>query len=91
MKIRLVLGALLGAVAAPLPAGTPTYSIDAHVVSAGAAVRASNPCFALTAVIAEPVAGFASGGVYALRAGFGNALPVPNDSLFADSFEECPR
>lgn len=91
MTIRLLLGALLCAIVAPLPAGTPTYAIDAHVVGAGSSVRASSACFALNAVIAEPVAGFSTGGVYTMRAGFDGPRRLPNDTLFAAGFEDCPR
>ncbi len=70
MTIRILFTVSLSAFAVVALADTPTYSIDAHIVSAGTSVHASSACFGLDATIAEPVAGFSSGGIYNLSAGF---------------------
>lgn len=79
----------LSALAVIALADTPTYSIDAHIVSAGTSVHSSSACFGLDATIAEPVAGFSSGGVYNLSAGFAYAAPIANDNIFGNGFEDC--
>jgi hypothetical protein len=89
MNCRTLLASVLGAIALTSSADVPTYSIDGHVISSGALSRASNACFALEAIIAEPVAGFSSGGTYDLRAGFANATPTADDTIFANNFEDC--
>ena len=70
-------------------ADTSNYSIDAHIISAGTSGHASNACFGMDAVIAEPVAGFSSGGTYDLSAGFFYSTPFLNDTIFANGFEDC--
>src|SRR3954462_13375088 len=67
-----------------------TFSIDAHVVSAGSTVL-SGPCFRLQATIAEPVAGYSSSATYSIYAGFQAVAPVAgNDGIFSSGFEACP-
>jgi len=67
-----------------------SFSIDAHILSAGSSVRSANACFRLRATIAEPVAGFSSSADYSISAGF-RALPQSSasDDLFFSSFEAC--
>jgi hypothetical protein len=89
MNYRSMLAALLSAIAVTSAADSPTYSIDAHIISSGTSTHASNSCFGLDAVIAEPIAGFSSGGVYDLSAGFAYLFPLVNDSIFANNFEGC--
>ena len=89
MHFRFIVSALLGAVAITCAADSPTYSIDAHIISTGSSTRASNGCFAVDAVIAEPVAGFSSGGIYDLSTGFAAVSPIFNDTIFANGFEDC--
>lgn len=52
-------------------------------------MRASNSCFAVDAVIAEPVAGFSSGGVYDLSMGFAAVSPIVEDTILSNGFEDC--
>jgi hypothetical protein len=89
MHIRAFIAALLGAVAITCAADSPTFSIDAHIISTGSSTRVSNACFAMDAVIAEPVAGFSSGGIYDLSTGFAAVSPIINDTIFANGFEDC--
>ncbi len=89
MKTRFALAATLSAMAVASAADTPTYSIDAHIISAGTSAHASSACFGLDATIAEPVAGFSSGGIYNLSAGFAYAAPIITDTIFANGFEDC--
>ena len=72
-------------------ADTPTYSIDAHIVSAGTSVHSTSGCFDVDVNIAEPVAGFSSGGVYSLSAGYAYAAPIANDNIFGNGFEDCSQ
>ena len=89
MHIRTIVAGMLGAVAISCAADSPTFLIDAHIISTGSSTHASNGCFAMDAVIAEPVAGFSSGGVYDLSTGFAAVSPIVNDTIFANSFEDC--
>jgi len=67
-----------------------TYSIDAHVVSAGASATLASPCFLLRATIAQPVAGYSSSAAYSLSAGFQASAPDAGDEIFSSGFEACP-
>jgi hypothetical protein len=89
MHIRTIVATLLSAVAITCAAANPTFSIDAHIISTGTSVHATSACFGLDATIAEPVAGFSSGGVYDLSTGFAAVSPVVNDTIFANGFEDC--
>jgi hypothetical protein len=89
MAIRITLAIALSAVAAVCAADSPTYSITAHIVASGSSVHVASSCFGLDAVIAEPVAGFSAGGSFDLSAGFNYALPVINDTIFGNGFEDC--
>ena len=62
--------------------------VSQHVIAGGGVTRAASPCFLLDATVAEPVAGRATGGGYALDAGF-LAMPVAGDRLFRNGFEDC--
>jgi hypothetical protein len=77
--------------ATPSRAVGPTYTIDAHILSTGTSVRALSSCYRLDAVIAEPAAGFSSGGAYDLSTGFSYNAALPNDNLFGNSFEDCSQ
>lgn len=88
MNARVALAALLFAIAITASAAS-VYSIDAHIISSGSSTHASSVCFGMDATIGEPVAGFSSGGAYDLSAGFAYAAPVVNDTIFANSFEDC--
>lgn len=89
MHTRIILAALLSAVAVTCAADNPVFAIDAHIISAGTSMHAKSACFGIDAVIAEPVAGFSSGGVYNLSTGFAAVSPVINDTIFANGFEDC--
>jgi cystathionine beta-lyase family protein involved in aluminum resistance len=91
MTIRSLLTVSLSAIAFVSSADTPTYSIDAHIVSAGTSVHSTSACFGLDATIAEPIAGFSSGGVYNLSAGFAYAAPIASDNIFGNGFEDCSQ
>jgi hypothetical protein len=67
-----------------------TYSVDAHVLSAGASSRSGNACFRMNATLAEPVAGFSSSAAYSLSGGFLATLATPTgDDIFFNGFEDC--
>ena len=89
MHIRIVVATLLSVVAITCAADSPTFSIEAHIISAGTSVHATSVCFGLDAVIADPVAGFSSGGIYDLSTGFAAVAPAINDTIFANGFEDC--
>jgi hypothetical protein len=89
MHTRTLVATLLSAVAIKCAADNTTFSIDAHIISAGTSAHAKSVCYGLDATIAEPVAGFSSGGVYELVTGFAAASPIINDTIFANSFEDC--
>lgn len=71
-------------------AAPPTMLLDASSIGNGSAVTAANSCSRLFATIGEPVAGFSSGGAFALGTGFQTiAAAGPSDTLFFDGFEGC--
>jgi len=91
IRIRaLFMGASLLCVAAfSASAGADSYSLDAHIIASGSSVRSSSACFRMDAVIAEPVAGSSSGGLYTLTGGFVAVAAPPNDDIFFSGFEDC--
>ena len=89
MNGRYCIALVLNLIALRTDAGTSAYSIDAHIVSAGTSRRASSNCYSLDAVVAEPIAGFSSGGNYGLSSGFLAIDNAATDSIFADHFEDC--
>jgi hypothetical protein len=79
-------------VVAPPANPEDTYTIDAHLVSAGATDRARNACFRLTATIGEPAPGYSSGTHYAVKGGFAaSRAATPHDDIFFDGMEDCSR
>jgi hypothetical protein len=79
-------------VSAPITTTQDGYTIDAHIVSAGAAQRTTNGCFRLTATIGEPAPGYSSGTHYALKGGFAaTRAAAPHDDIFFDGMEDCSR
>lgn len=82
---------LLACASGAIDATGQTFSIDAHVASAGSSVLSGGPCFRLQSTIAEPVAGASSSATYSLTAGFVAAAPdAPQDDIFFSTFEACP-
>ena len=67
-----------------------TYSIDAHVVSAGSSATLVSSCLRLQATIAEPVTGSTSATPDSIWAGFQAVAPINNDGIFFSGFEVCP-
>lgn len=71
----------------------PTYSVDFHAISTGAAAS-RNSCFHLSGTLAQPAPGYSatSSGAptYSVYAGFWSATAgtVPDDVFFA-GFEAC--
>lgn len=60
------------------------------IVSGGGVSRSAAGCLALHSTLGEPVAGRASGGDYAVTAGFTAATAAtPRDAIFHDGFQEC--
>jgi len=87
---RSIAAVLLAFACGAIDAAAQTFSIDAHVVSAGSPAL-SGPCFRLQATIAEPVAGYSSGITYAVYAGFqAVAADATNEEIFSSGFEACP-
>jgi hypothetical protein len=89
MHLRALLAALLGAVVVTCVADSPTFSIDAHVIAAGNSTQSESSCFHMNAVIAEPVAGFSTGGDFTLNAGFFAVATPGSDDIFFAGFEDC--
>lgn len=85
-----VAAVLLACAVGAIDATGQTFSIDAHVVSAGSSVLSSSPCFRLQATLAEPVAGYSFSATYSLSAGFQPVVPIAHDEIFSSGFEACP-
>lgn len=67
----------------------PMFSIEAHVVAAGASARSSSACLRLDATIGEPVAWTSSSADYTVSAGFRKRAPAVADTVFFNGFEDC--
>lgn len=67
-----------------------TFSVDAHILSAGALGESEGVCFRMGSTIADTVAGHSQSLHYRLESGF-MALQsaVPRDDIFTDNFEGC--
>lgn len=89
MRIRRLVAAVLAAVPVFGAANDPVFSIDAHVVAAGASVRSSGTCVRLDATIGEPVAWISTSADYTVSAGFRERAPSAADTLFFNGFEAC--
>ena len=87
---RLIATVLLAFACGAIDATGQTFSIDAHVVSAGSSVQSTSACFRMRATIAEPVAGYSSSTNYSITAGFQAVTPIANDEIFSSGFEACP-
>ena len=73
-----------------IQAAGQTFSIDAHVISAGTSVQSGSPCFRMQATIAEPAPGYSSSTAYSLSAGFRYVTQnIGSDTIFFAGFEDC--
>lgn len=81
--------AIAGALLFAAEAGSQQITAQA-IVSGGGVSRSDGGCLALHSTLGEPVAGRASGGDYAVTAGFTAATAAtPRDAIFHDGFQEC--
>lgn len=70
-------------------AGSPTYSIDIHRISAGGG-SLRNACYRLNGSIGQPAPGYSSGTTYSVNAGLWPAVAVERpDQLFFSGLEGC--
>lgn len=70
-------------------AGTSTYSIDIHRVSAGGG-SLRNECYRLSGTVGQAAPGYSSGTTYSVNAGFWPAVAVDSpDQLFFSGFQGC--
>jgi len=77
-------------IAAVVPANAQ-IALDTHVIAGGGGHSVSaGGCLGLDGTLGQPVAGTASGGIYAIHSGFwAGAAAVRTDSLFNTGFEGC--
>lgn len=72
-----------------LRAGTPTYSIDFHTISAGGNALHGN-CYRLSGTVGQVAPGYSSGSTYSLIAGYWQpGPPAAVDEIFFNGFEGC--
>ncbi len=64
------------------------YELVRQAIAGGGITRARSACFDIDSTVAEPVAGNAQGGAYALASGF-LADAAGGESLFRSGFESC--
>lgn len=81
--------ALIASPSSDSRAGTSTYRIDIHRISAGgAALR--NACYRLSGSVGQPAPGYSSGATLSVNAGFWPAVAVDRpDQLFFSGFQGC--
>lgn len=89
----LAIGALATALAfAPSSAGlagSSTYSIDIHRISAGGG-SLRNACYRLSGSVGQPAPGYSGATTYSVNAGFWPAVAVARpDQLFFSGLEGC--
>lgn len=87
----IALGAIAALLASPATdsrAGTPTYSIDFHRISSGAA-RLRGACYRLAGSTGEAAPGYSSGPTMEVISGFWTAAANPPDQMFFSGFEGC--
>jgi hypothetical protein len=71
--------------------GSPTYSIDFYVISAGGSLL-KNSCFRLSGTVGQAAPGYSSGAIYSLIAGYWQpASNVASDEIFYNGFEGCSQ
>ncbi len=70
-------------------AGTSTYSIDIHRISAGGG-SLRNACYRLSGSVGQPAPGYSGGTTLSVNAGFWPAVAVDRpDQLFFSGFQGC--
>jgi hypothetical protein len=98
-RIRLRIGFALSALAAmafspvvywsDAHGGTPTYSIDFYVISAGGNTLHGN-CYRLSGTVGQAAPGYSSGSIDSLIAGYWQPAPTAaTDEIFFNGFEVC--
>ena len=82
----LALAALFAGV--PTRAGTPTYTIDFHVITAGASAMRSR-CYGLVGTVGQTAPGYSSASTYSIVGGFWTGEVSASDEIFYNGFEGC--
>jgi hypothetical protein len=83
----LAIAALVAGV--PIRAGTPTYSIDFHVITAGGSAMRSTTCYGLVGSVGQTAPGYSSASTYSIVAGFWTGEAAASDEIFYNGFEGC--
>ena len=83
----LALAALVAGV--PTRAGTPTYSIDFHAITAGGRAMRSPHCYGLSGSVGQTAPGYSSASTYSIVGGFWTSEVSASDEIFYNGFEGC--
>jgi hypothetical protein len=81
--------AVAALVAMPTRAGTPTYRIDFHVITAGGSAMRSTTCYGLSGSVGQTAPGYSSASTYSIVGGFWTSETSASDDLFYNGFEGC--
>ena len=73
----------------PTRAGTPTYSIDFHVITGGASAMRSTLCYGLLGTVGQTAPGYSSASTYSIVGGFWTSEVSASDEIFYNGFEGC--
>ena len=73
----------------PTRAGTPTYSIGFHVITAGGSAMRSPRCYGLSGSVGQTAPGYSSASTYSIVGGFWTSEVSASDEIFYNGFEEC--
>lgn len=73
----------------PGSAGTPTYAIDFHVITAGGSAMRSTACYGLAGSVGQIAPGYSSASTYSIVAGFWTSEVSASDDIFYNGFEGC--
>jgi hypothetical protein len=73
----------------PTRAGTPTYRIDFHVITAGASAMRAPRCYGLSGSVGEIAPGYSSASTYSIVSGFWSGDVSASDQIFYNGFEGC--
>ncbi len=87
---RAAVGSTTATAPVATPQGSPTYSVDWHVITSAGLLHAHNNCFDLSGTAGQPAPGYSNSADYQVISGFWTAAPKSGrDAIFFNGFEVC--
>jgi hypothetical protein len=88
MLLAMALMSAVAVMSSDTRAGTPTYSIDFHVISAAGSALHSD-CYRLSGTVGQAAPGYSSSSIYSVIAGFWATPSSASDEIFFNGFQGC--